>query len=750
MTELFSGLIYTFGQYSALKPIVSYEKKRVGADMLYRFNYKIFISDRSGNPYAYGNYNNPLKATFTLNGVNVWEKETKSSDKGWSFEFTTEWFTVKNKVSGTTPFKFTIKDTINSGWCNYTSTTYSLGVDPAGSDIGAVANFNIGNAITVPITKYASMYDVLVVKIGSTFIKTINNASNPTTITFTSSELNTIYGLTTTVQSTVFTFELTTYEDSSKATVVGTTKSTTARGYIVGSYPLINSITAIDTNSTTTTLTGNSSKIVRYKSNVKISVSVSPVNQATIKSVTINGKTATLSSGYYVATFNSVNTNSFDVKVIDSRDFPTNKNLTISSSNYIQYIPLTLSASVKRNQPTDGKVIISFSGNYFNGSFGSVSNTLTVQYRAKEKNASWVNTWNSLTPTISGNTYKGSLTIEGFDYQKQYVFQVRATDKFDTTTSTDINVTKGEAILYWNENNVGVNGDFVVKDGKAIKSGKTFYTEDREKFQTNVFGVNDDGFKFKTLRSGITGNSFFPQYSSGFAWASHDTHGILFADYRASTPQFIVGGGNADKINWIKKVAFQERWETSTGSIEDFKTFLINEAPVGSSSYYIVVNGYVLNALVIKASNKYLSFITYNYDQSMVQYRYYNGTWTQNQYFGETVLYNNSTGTTGNITLSETSANFDYLEFFYNKEIDGKKMFSSTKVYQPNGKYVALDLSGYWDDSSTMQTLSKCVYISGTSVGVQTANTAYANTHNESTYAGVENHVYITRIVGYR
>ena len=459
MTQLFSDNVYTFGTSSALHVIVSYDKKRQGADMLYQFYYKIFISNRKGSLNPYGTYQNPIKATFTLNGNNVWEKTTQGN-QGWSFEYTSDWITVSNKTSGTTPFKFTIKDTINSGWCNYTSSTYSLVVDPAGSDIGAVANFNIGNAITVPITKYASMYDVLVVKIGSTTITTINNAPNPTTITFTSSELNTIYNLTTEVQSVEFTFELTTYEDSSKATIVGTTKSTTARGYIVGSYPLINSITFEDTNSTTTALTGDSSTMVRYMSNVKVSVSASGVNKATIKSITINNTTA--SNG--IVTFNSASSNSFEVKVIDSREFPTTQTKTMPM---IDYVPLTLSPTIKREQPTNGNVVISFSGNYFSGSFGNSNNSLTVQYRAKEKGASWVNEWDTLTPTISGNTYTGSFTVAGYDYQKQYVFQIKAIDKLTTTNTIEIEITKGKPIICWDENNFNVNGE-IKKNGNPI------------------------------------------------------------------------------------------------------------------------------------------------------------------------------------------------------------------------------------------------------------------------------------------
>lgn len=487
MTQLFSDNVYTFGTSSALHVIVSYDKKRQGADMLYQFYYKIFISNRKGSLNPYGTYQNPVKATFTLNGNNVWEKTTQGN-QGWSFEYTSDWITVSNKTSGTTPFKFTIKDTINSGWCNYTSSTYSLVVDPAGSDIGAVANFNIGNAITVPITKYASMYDVLVVKIGSTTITTINNAPNPTTITFTSSELNTIYNLTTEVQSVEFTFELTTYEDSSKATIVGTTKSTTARGYIVGSYPLINSITFEDTNSTTTALTGDSSTMVRYMSNVKVSVSASGVNKARIKSITINNTTA--SNG--IVTFNSASSNSFEVKVVDSREFPTTQTKTMPM---IDYVPLTINANIKREQPTNGKVVIDYSGNYFNGSFGSESNTLTVQYRYIEKGVSWDNVnWITLNPNIySNNTYEQVITIDGFDYQKQYVFQVRATDKLSSPEPSVANITKGKPIFNWDENNFNVNGE-LKQNGipifKSINWSETYDYNTLTKSGVYYAGVN--------------------------------------------------------------------------------------------------------------------------------------------------------------------------------------------------------------------------------------------------------------------
>ena len=43
MTEIFNSNIYNFGSSSALHLVLQYEKRRSGADMQYRFYYKIFI-----------------------------------------------------------------------------------------------------------------------------------------------------------------------------------------------------------------------------------------------------------------------------------------------------------------------------------------------------------------------------------------------------------------------------------------------------------------------------------------------------------------------------------------------------------------------------------------------------------------------------------------------------------------------------------------------------------------------------------
>lgn len=466
MIELFNQIIYTFGSASGLKATISYEHKRDGADMLYRFYYKIDLVNRNtGDHNPYGTYQNPIKATFTLNGNNVWEKTTQGN-QGWVYEFTSDWFSV-DKTSGTTPFSFTIKDTINSGWCNYSSGTYYLEVDPAGSEITSVPNFNIGTSFNVKLKQYASFYDVLTIKIGSTIIKTINNATSTQEIVFTSNELDAIYGLTVNAPYSDFTFELKSYIDGNKNTQVGDTDIASSRGYIINSEPTITSKLGTATN--TQDLTGSPSKIIKYESIVTITVNFTLKNKATIGSVIINGTGATISGNTATATFNYPSNNVFDIKVIDSRGFPAQTTLTLEMVDYIQ---LTLKQDIKRNQPTDEKVKIKYEGYYFDDSFGTTNNSLTVKYRSRCKtdNKSFKDDgsdWIDLTPTIEDNSYLGELVVDGYDYQKEYEFEIKAEDELNTKTIVSIPISKGKPVFNWEDGFFNVNGE-IKKNGNPI------------------------------------------------------------------------------------------------------------------------------------------------------------------------------------------------------------------------------------------------------------------------------------------
>lgn len=107
----------------------------------------------------------------------------------------------------------------------------------------------------------------------------------------------------------------------------------------------------------------------------------------------------------------------------------------------------------------------------------TISNTLTLTWKYREKGASTWTTGGTLTPTInaSQNTYSGYTSLgNGFDYQKQYDFQFTAEDLIhnstgDGTITNPINpiqveqtVTRGLPIFWWSENNIHILGDLYI------------------------------------------------------------------------------------------------------------------------------------------------------------------------------------------------------------------------------------------------------------------------------------------------
>ena len=279
-------------------------------------------------------------------------------------------------------------------------------------------------------------------------------------------------------------------------TYVGTSSIAGATFRATG-VPVINSVTLIDENSTTVALTGNNTKMIRYASQVKVTVNASAQNSAWISSIFVNNQQAN-NNGEVV--FYYADTNNFQVAVNDSRGYPS---YHIATMDMVDYVPLTLNADIRRNQPTDGKININFSGNYFNGGFGSQNNTLTVQYRYQEVGGSWSN-WTNVTATPSGNSYSGSTQLSDMDYSKSFNFEMQAYDKLFTRSITGITVTKGTPVYWWDNdqfdtnvrtnvnNDLGVTGAILANNGVNFLYGHDKYIYWKEGEYGDKFGISPD------------------------------------------------------------------------------------------------------------------------------------------------------------------------------------------------------------------------------------------------------------------
>ena len=224
------------------------------------------------------------------------------------------------------------------------------------------------------------------------------------------------------------------------------------------------SATVVDVNDTTKALTGDENKLIKYYSKVKFSITSSPKNNAGTKSININynGKNFTGGSGNsWTDYFSDVVSGSYRCSVTDTRDFTTSVDI---SKTLINYVKITCAMTVS-NPTASGECTLTISGNYFNGSFGSTNNTLTVQYKQNGGN------WTNATATLSGNTYKATVKLTGLDYTQTYTFQAKATDKLANATTAEKRV-KSTPIFDWGSDDfhfhvpVTINGN-----DKAIKMG---------------------------------------------------------------------------------------------------------------------------------------------------------------------------------------------------------------------------------------------------------------------------------------
>ncbi len=239
---------------------------------------------------------------------------------------------------------------------------------------------------------------------------------------------------------------------------------------IVNATPEL-TVSAKDTGGYSVPLTGNENKIIKGFNYVNVSMSSVPKKGATIKlqSITNGSQKINGSSGGFTDTENST----FIFSLTDSRGNTVNKNLTL---DMVDYVKLTCNLDAK-NPTADGDMILKISGNYFNGNFGAVDNTLDVEYRYKENDGDYGD-WIAAEPipTISGSTYETIINLTGLNYRSSYTFQARAIDKVGTILSNEKKV-KTIPVYDWGENDFQFNVDIYDKFDQLINNGLAEYDD---------------------------------------------------------------------------------------------------------------------------------------------------------------------------------------------------------------------------------------------------------------------------------
>lgn len=406
-------------------------------------------------------------------------------------------------------------------------------------------------------------------------------------------------------------------------------------------------------DSTTNSKTGATNKYINNYSTISVTCTASNSYSSPIKTISLIGvksgaetiietKTYTGSATSQTATFSNkvgLNYDSLRVRATDTRNISSN-NASVGIT-VIAYVPVTSDSAptiVRTTQTGSQAKITSFKGNFWQGSFGSVTNALTIQWRYRVAGGSYSSlytipagsiTKSGSTYTISNYTFTNGSTSDLFTYTSLYDIEFTVKDSLQTAPLVTYRLSRGVPNFVIFQNKVQKNGEDIITS--LVTTSANGYMSSSDKTKLNGIANNANNYSLPT----------------------------------AST--------------------------STKGGIK-----------VGNN---------------LSISNEVLSMSPTN-------------------------LYNNTTGSNSSVTLSQTAANFTYLEIHF-KILN---MYSSVKVYAPNGKSVGL--SCVTNENTVMQMGTATATISTTTITLsnqQMINVGVGTCNNWNA-----SNIYIVRVDGYK
>ena len=299
-------------------------------------------------------------------------------------------------------------------------------------------------------------------------------------------------------QKTV-TVTCTTYNGS---TLIGSTTSSFVLQVDTSVYkPVITVGTLTDIGSTTSGLTNGT--FIKGKSMLNAPIDVEPNDSgdtvATVE-VTLGSTTRTVTGGTVgegiAFVFQALtNTNELVIKATDQRGYTVTQTVTITLLDYsdiaIQSVEYVRVNANDVETETGTYVRYTIKANAFLGSFGAVTNSITVTSQSKLASVSvYGSSVTEKTVTTSGSGM-GEITITGvtvgtYSPSSQYDILFTLTDALSSATAQALRVHEGVPVYAWGEDHFDVYGELHIHD-----------RDDVTKYTT----INADGYRWNLLGS---------------------------------------------------------------------------------------------------------------------------------------------------------------------------------------------------------------------------------------------------------
>lgn len=602
-----------------------------------------------------------------------------------------------------------------------------------------------GNSITVTPNmskSVSSYYDSLTIKNGNTNLITLDGVTHNTAKSLTSAQISSIYSAIGTATTKTFTCYLTTYTNSSKTTTVGTSSSVN----------LVATLPSYSLSFTTSTVEDSVTTYNTYKPNTSTFIANLSKPKYTFSASSNTGSTYGRSIGYAVGstaiTSPYINNNytgqSLTITASDGRKSVT----STPSMTHIPYFTPTVNATVTRTTPTGSTIDVTVSGTYYDGDGLTNLNNTSITLKYTEAGGTEQTTTLSYTTTVSNHTvsYTATTQLTGMNYQKSVQWSIIISDKLGQTKTISNTVTQGlpvwngyrkNDVNYFNVNgNLNTTGIITEKDYQLTPIDITDTSTSilnrvkdlasHQIYQATWFSRTDGGTANISDKPTGSTQAGFVCYATCNRWVSStDWRYVLTCYVQLNGNYFYTAVTNSTtSITWQQTSLMFGRGVKTLSSKSD--------SGWGTNNNYIPDMAFI--AYWNGAYSGTSSNLTYAH-QGVIQCK-------------PTSLYDNTTGTTGTVTLSQTSANFSVLEIYYRSNNTSPTTYDCVRVWSPNGKTASMIIRFRYDNNGYTQYDTKRVTISGTSI--THVEGTYSNTQNGACYAGNQNTIYITKVLGYK
>lgn len=616
---------------------------------------------------------------------------------------------------------FQLNATLSSTYYSTITTSQTVTLDniPRASSISSAGNITLGNACSIKWTPASTSFKYKIKFALGSWSYTTGDISPGTTSAYTYTGYtipNTADILDDIPNSTTETMTATLYTYSSSNAQIGSASSKT--------FTVTVPNTVVPTVGTITLTPQTYSSLIQNKNNVKVSVSgFSGGTGSSIKSYTFSGpglsNTTTTNTSVTSGTISNTGTLTYKVTVTDNRGRTNSATKTIScyawsapSIIFDAYRVASSDSTVEDDSGTYIRCVYTIKYSYVNGTNSRKS--FTISGGSGVSNITY-NSW-SKTQTTGVNgivTETGSAVIKNCPITNTYNIYATITDNYNgNSNSTQITVFSAERILNIRSNGNGIAFGKMADKNNVLDSKWPIRTDDTPQTMKNLT------YKGSNLLS--------PTDDTMENWANM---GNLATVYYNQT----------EKLN---------------GQPAQYGYLLNLTAGPGSTQVHHIWAEQANGNLFHRGGNT----------NGLYDWKEIFDTSNYTDYVSSkpTVLYSTSTGNIGTITLTQSAADFTYLEIFYTDN-NGRQP-NSVKIYSPNGKYVSLSciepstsgsdprvyirVSG-WTISGTSMTVGRSD-LSGANRGVYGQMYPHANGTNIDVKVTENNYIKIFRVLGYK